>query len=379
VDLEFSQDELELRDNVRSVLAATCPPSFVREVFEGKADAGDLWRHMTSLFWPALGVPEAFGGLGRSFVEVTIVAEELGRAVAPGPYLATATQFVPTVVELGSEAQAERYLTRVAAGELTGTVALAEHGRWDVDAVGTVATPQDGGWVLRGAKSSVLDGDAADEVVVVARAEGSHGDDGLGVFIVPGERLRSDSRHVVDPSLRVCDVAIDGVEVPTDRVLAAPGDGGTATALARMLDLATVAMAATTVGACRRIFEMTLDYARVREQFGRPIGSFQALKHRIADMFSLVERATAVLYFAALTIADDDPRRHDAASVAKSAAGDCQRAVVEDGLQLHGGIGMTWEYDLHLLLKRAKSGDALFGTATTHRGALARSLQLVAR
>src|SRR5205807_9500406 len=142
-----------------------------------------------------------------------------------------------------------------------------------------------------------------------------------------------------------------------------------ADALARALDEATIAMAASTIGACRRIVEMTLDYAKVREQFGRPIGSFQAIKHRLADMYLSVERATALVYFAALTVAEDDPRRGEASSLAKAAAGECQRLVAEEGLQLHGGIGMTWEYDLHLLLKRAKSGDALFGTAAAHRAA----------
>ena len=172
-------------------------------------------------------------------------------------------------------------------------------------------------------------------------------------------------------------MALDGIDVPADRVLAEPGAPGTVDALHRVLDQATVAVAAATLGACRRIFEMTVDYAKTREQFGRPIGSFQAVKHRIADLYSIVERSTALLYFAALTVAEDDARRHEAASLAKAAAGDCQRLVVEDGLQLHGGIGMTWEYDLHLLLKRAKACEALFGSAASHRAAVAQSLHLL--
>ena len=139
-----------------------------------------------------------------------------------------------------------------------------------------------------------------------------------------------------------------------------------------------MALALATVGTCRRIFELTLEYAKVREQYERPIGSFQALKHRLADMYLAVERATALGYFAALTIAEDDPRRAEAAALAKAAAGDCQRLLVGDGLQLHGGIGFTWEHDLHFLLKRAKAGDALFGTAAAHRARLARRLGLVA-
>ncbi len=378
MDLELSEEELELRDNVRGVLAAACPPSLVRSVFEGK-DTGDaLWEQMVGLYWPALALPERVGGLGRTFVDVTIVVEELGRAVAPGPYLATVTQFTPAVSELGSPEQADRFLAPVAAGETTGTLAVAEHGRWEPAAVAAVARPEGSDWVLTGSKSTVLDADTADEVVVVARATDTAGIDGLGAFVVPGDELEAFPRRVIDPTLRICDVVLDDIEVPADRVLAEPGAGGTTQALRRVLDEATVAVAASTIGACRRIFEMTLDYAKEREQFGRPIGSFQAVKHRIADLYSIVERSTALLYFAALTIAEDDPRRREAASLAKAAAGDCQRLVAEDGLQLHGGIGMTWEYDLHLLLKRAKAGEALFGTAASHRAELARSLELVA-
>ena len=165
--------------------------------------------------------------------------------------------------------------------------------------------------------------------------------------------------------------------VDADRVLAEPGTPGVERALARALQESAVALAAMTVGACRQIFETTLAYAKVREQYGRPIGSFQALKHRFVEMYLAVERATALAYYAALAIAEDAPNRATAAAAAKAAAGDCQRLLAEDGLQLHGGIGFTWEHDLHFWLKRAKTGDALFGDAVAHRAALARLLELV--
>jgi alkylation response protein AidB-like acyl-CoA dehydrogenase len=174
----------------------------------------------------------------------------------------------------------------------------------------------------------------------------------------------------------LADVVLDGVAVPPDRVLAAPGTAGVANALDRAGQEAAVALAAVTVGACRAIFERTVEYAKVREQYGRPIGSFQALKHRLADMYLAVERATSLCYFAALTIAEEDPRRAEAASMAKAAAGECQQLLVQDGLQLHGGIGVTWENDLHFLLKRALSGGALYGNAVHHRARLARMLGL---
>ena len=377
MDLEFSAEEIELRDNVRSVLAKVCPPAVVRGVYEGRTDGFEVWERMCELDWPALGIPEQFGGLGQGFVDTTIVCEELGRVVAPGPYLATVTQFAPVLVEIASAGDTGAdVLAEVSAGRVTGALALAEDARIGVGAVRTVASSRNGRWTLDGVKTTVMDGDRADRVAVVARREGTEGDDGLGLFLVDRGRAEVSERTLIDPSIHVADLTLRSVGVDAGAVLAEPGEPGVAEALRRGLEQATIAIAASTVGSCRRIFEMTLEYAKVREQFGKPIGSFQALKHRLADMFLAVERATALVYYAALTVEEDDPRRAEAASLAKSAAGDCQRLLAEDGLQLHGGIGMTWEHDLHFFLKRAKVGEALFGTSTAHRAALAAMLGL---
>jgi alkylation response protein AidB-like acyl-CoA dehydrogenase len=335
---------------------------------------------MVELSWPALAIPEQHGGLGLGFVEVALVAEELGRAVTPSPFLATVTQFAPAVREVGGDgAPAADILGRVAAGESTGTVAVAEGGRWEAPAVRATAVDTPGGWALTGTKAAVLDGAHADEVLVVARSPSSTGTDGLGVFLVPRTDLVATPRSVVDPTLPLADLVLDGVVVSPDRVLAAPGTPAVADRLDRAAQESVVALAATMVGACRAILERTVEYAKVREQYGRPIGSFQALKHRMAEMYLAVERATSLCYFAALTIAEEDPRRAEAASMAKAAAGECQELLVRDGLQLHGGIGYTWENDLHFLLKRALSGDALYGNAVHHRARLAGMLGLVPR
>jgi alkylation response protein AidB-like acyl-CoA dehydrogenase len=385
MDLELSEEEADLRDNVRAVLESICPPSAVRATFEGKGDPAPIWARMVELDWPALAVPERLGGLGMGFVEVSLVAEELGRAVAPGPFLATVTQFAPLVREVGADTPlGADLLSRVAAGSVTGTVALGERGLWDPAAVRTSARQTADGWTLAGTKSAVLDAAHADEVLVVARESGTSGVDGVGVFAVPAATLASTAgavtpRPAIDPTLPLADVRVDGVVVPADRVLASPGTAGVAHALDRAGHEATVAMATATVGACRVIFERTLEYAKVREQYGRPIGSFQAIKHRLAEMYVAVERATALCYFAALTIAEDDPRRAEAASMAKAAAGECQQLVAKDGVQLHGGIGVTWENDLHFHVKRAISGDALYGNAVHHRARLAEMLGLVPR
>jgi alkylation response protein AidB-like acyl-CoA dehydrogenase len=372
VDLELSDDQQVLRDNVRSVLAGVCPSSVVRGVFDGAAPPPSIWDTMVALDWPGLAIGEQLGGLGSTFAEVAIVAEELGRATVPSPFLATVTQFASMIDVLGDEIARERFLPRVARGDITGTLAYGEDGRWAVDAINTTATRDDEGWTLRGAKHAVLDGATADEIIVVARHER-----GLGAFVVPHCDVGAAPRAVLDPTLPVADLQFDDVVVPADRVLAAPGPD-VATTLERAVQPAVVALASATTGTCRAIFEATLAYAKVREQYGRPIGSFQALQHRLTDMYSVVERATALCYFAALAIVEDGDDRAIACSAAKAAAGDCQRLVVEEGLQLHGGIGYMWESDLQFALKRAKAGDALFGDAVAHRAQIAARLGLSA-
>lgn len=362
MDLELSDDEAALRDNVRDVLAGICPPSVVRTVYDGDALPPGLWSTMVELGWPALAIAEEHGGLGLGFVESMLVAEELGRVAAPGPLLATTTQFAPALAELGD---APDLLAAVAEGRMTGTLAWAEDSGWGLEGIRTTARRENGRWVLDGVKRAVLDGAVADELVVIARV-----DDGIGAFVVAGAQAETRPRAVLDPTFPLADVHLASVVVEDDRVLGTQVDDR----IDRVGQQALVAVAAMTAGACRRIFESTLAYAKVREQYGRPIGSFQALKHRLVDMYLAVERATALVYYAALTIAEDTPDRAVAGAAAKAAAGDCQRLVVEEGLQLHGGIGYTWENDLHFLLKRAKAGDTLFGDAVVHRAALARQL-----
>jgi alkylation response protein AidB-like acyl-CoA dehydrogenase len=365
MDLELSEDEAALRDNVRTVLAGICPPAVVRSAFDGEDPRPAVWAQMVELGWPALTIAAEHGGLGLGCVEQVLVAEELGRAVVPSPLLATATQFIPVVRELGGT-EVGRFLGPVATGEVTGALALGERGRWDAAAVATTAQPDGDRWILDGTKHAVVDGATADQIVVIAR-----GAAGLGAFVVSRGVVRADARDVLDRTTPVADLVLAGVSVGPDGVLARPGDPSVDRALRRGVEEAVVATAAMTVGACRKVFEETVDYAKAREQYDRPIGSFQALKHRMADMYLSVERASALVYYAALTIAEDAPDRSLAASAAKAAAGDCQQLVVQEGLQLHGGIGYTWEHDLHFLLKRAKAGDVLFGNAVAHRAVMA--------
>ncbi|MCY4272759.1 MAG: acyl-CoA/acyl-ACP dehydrogenase [bacterium] len=365
MDLELSNDQLALRDNIRTVLEGACPPDAVRAVYEGSGDSRALWEQVADLGWPGLSVPESAGGLGLGFVEVALLAEDLGRATAPGPLLATASQLTPALVE----AKAHSELEEVASGRRTGALAVSECGRWRPDQPQTAAAPTADGWGVSGAKTDVCSGTEVSSFVVWA----AHDRTGApGLFLVEAGDAEARPKPSIEPTLALTDVEFD--EAPAT-ALVEPGDGSS-DAVERVLQHAVVAMAMQTVGACRRIFEVTLEYAKVREQYGRPIGSFQAVKHRLADLFLAVERATAVCYYASLCIAEDSEGRAAAAHSSKIAAGDCQRLLARDGLQLHGGIGFTWENDLHFLLKRAKAGELLCGSSRFHRGELAAILGL---
>jgi alkylation response protein AidB-like acyl-CoA dehydrogenase len=374
VDLEFTEEEAALRDSVRDVIEGISPPSVVRAVFEGAGEASAVWRQMVELDWPGLAIAEEHGGVGMGFLELAIVAEQLGRAVVPGPFLATATQFAPAVRELGADAAHSRLLPQVAAGQLTGALAVAESGSWRLDDIGTTATasPSGSGWTLAGRKDAVMDGATADQIVVVARAEA-----GLGAFVLPREQLTVEAREIADPTMPVADLVLDGIEVGGDAVLAAPGPD-VETKVRRVIEEATTILAVNEVAACREAFDITLAYAKERVQYGKVIGSFQALKHRFANLYLSVERAASVGWFAALTIAEDDVRRSEATSIAKAAAGECQHLIGIDAIQLHGGIGFTWEHDVHFYVKRAKVSDALFGNAFAHRALLAELLGVAA-
>ncbi|MSO79647.1 MAG: acyl-CoA dehydrogenase [Acidimicrobiia bacterium] len=371
MELDFTQDQEELRDGVRAMLAAECPMSLVREVVEDGVAADGLWKQMVELGWPALTIAEEYGGLGMGTIELAVVVEELGRAVAPGPYIPTVSQFAAIITEAGSVEQQARFLGGVAEGTLTGALALAESGvAYDPARVTASATRKGDDWQLQGVKNSVLGGGDSDEIAVVARVDGTTGDDGIGVFVVSRDALAITPITALDMSRSLATITLDGVVVPSDRVLGEPGPE-TAKAVRRAVEEAVVALALETVGVCQTILDVTLEYAKQREQFGVPIGSFQAIKHKFADMLVALERARATAYYAALTIAEDDDRRSLAASTAKVAAGDCERLLSKEGIQIHGGIGYTWEHDMHLFVRRAKTNSLLLGTGADHRARIA--------
>jgi len=373
VDLELSEDQTALQESVRAVVERECPISLVRRVVEEGKGADELWGRMVELDWPALGVPEVDGGLGLGFVELAVVAEELGRVLCPAPFLSTATQFVPAVLAAGSPEQRARFAGAVASDGLVGTLAVAEAGGgYEPGDVSTTVVADAGGYVVHGEKHFVFDADKAGELVVAARLPGTAGDDGITLVVVPAELVESEPMVNLDASRTYGTVTLDAVRVRADRVLGSPGAG--AAALRRAVQQATAALSAELVGTCQAIFDIVHAYVGEREQFGVKIGSFQAVKHKLANMFVALESARATAYFAAAALAEEDGRVPMAVPVAKASVGDCQKLVAQEGIQCLGGIGYTWEHDMHLYVKRAKASAALFGTAAEHRRQVANLL-----
>ena len=321
--LEFDADQRLWRDTVRDAVAKQCPPSLVRDVAEQGVDPMPLWKVYVDAGWTELTDP-------ANAVELAIVLEELGRATDPTSYLATMTQFAPLA---GDRHDPQR------AGAAVYDGVMAHR---DAD-----------GWVLNGTARRVLDGDRAEQLAVVTAA---------GVFVVAADDVAARRNSVFDPVLHVADVAFAGVRVAdVDRLHTDP---------ASCRHLALTGLAITMVGACQRVLDLALQHVRDRHQFGVPIGSFQAVQHKMADMHVAIERARALSYFAALTIAADDPRRRLAAAMAKASAGECQALVFRHGLQSFGAMGFTWENDVQFALKRAKAGELMLGGAAEHRATI---------
>jgi alkylation response protein AidB-like acyl-CoA dehydrogenase len=354
--LEFNDEQLELRDSARAALARECPPRLVGEVAAGNRSADELATTLAWLGWPALTIDVDLGGLGRSFVELAMVLEELGRAAAPGAFLPTMTQFVPVVREVGTTAQAHRFLADVASGSLTGTLALHEGGRWDPDMVTATAERDGDGWLLRGHKQQVLGAPDIDEVAVAARRDSGS----LGLFVVPAAELTFKLTTSLDPTRSLANVELNGIWVPDARVLGEP-DADAGKALARALSEATVGLALDALGACGALLDAALDVARQGGSAG------QATEHTLADMLVAIEVARAAAYQATCAVAEADGTAAHFASVAKAALGDCQRLVIRHSLEICGTTRHSDGRDLRLWIGRAKADDLLCGSASDHR------------
>jgi len=368
MEFDLSDTQRLMQQAARTFLAGECPTARVRSLMAGHtAYDPELWASMAEQGWQGMIVDEADGGLGLGLVELAVVAEEMGRACLPGPFLsnlwATATlQAVP------SSASVKQHLSRIATGELRATVALLEPSLdWTGAASQLMATAQGERLRLNGEKLLVPDATTADLLLVVGQFQ-----DRLAIFAVDANASSITVRATpaIDATRKLDEVAFKNVDVPAGAVLA---EGEAAEqAIARGVQTATVAVCAELVGAMQWMLETGTAYVQTREQFGKQIGSFQAVQHQLADVLLWLESGRSAAYYAAWALSENDPAAASAVSIAKAYLSDATREVGNRAIQVHGGIGFTWEHDLQLYYKRAKASEIYFGDATYHRELLAR-------
>ncbi len=385
MSFRFSDEQQALAGSARKFLAAHSGSTAVRRAMESESGFETaLWTRIAEeLGWAAIPIPESYGGLGLGAVEVSAVMEEMGRTLTCVPFLSTVCLATPALLLLGSEQQKAEWLPRVASGSIRAVLAWAEKaGRIEPGEIGCVARPTASGFTLSGAKTLVVDGHTADLAIVVAREEASEGVEGVRLFLVPGDQpgVTSSRLPTMDSTRRLARIVLDEVRLPRTALM---GEAGSCwRALTHTLDLASIALAAEQVGGADRYLELALEYAKVRVQFGKPIGSFQAIKHKCADMLVRVESARSAVRYAAEVAAQDPAAAGEgddlatAAAMARSYASDAYLHCAAENIQIHGGIGFTWEHDAHLFFKRARSSATLLGDPAFHRERIAQAIGL---
>lgn len=364
-----SEEHDLIRSTARQFLGARLGMETVRDLMmsEGGFDPV-IWKEMADMGWAGLAIAEDHGGAGFGPVEMSVLLEEMGRAVTPGPFFASAVLATTAIQEVATPEQCAELLPSLASGEKTASLAIFEkaHDRTPGD-TSTVASRTDDGWKIEGTKRAVLSGETADMILVTAAT-----DDGLGLFVIDGDApgVEIEPEPVLDLTRRQATVKLDSVTVGEESRL---GDGDAAPGLEQALSMARVALAAEQVGGAQRCMEMSVDYAKTRHQFGRPIGSFQAIKHRCANMLMKVEHARSAAYYAA-RVTEDPEELALAAPLAAAVASEAYVWVAGETIQVHGGIGFTWEHDAHVYLKRAKASSLLFGSPGYQRDLLGKAI-----
>jgi len=369
MNFAFSEEQEELRAIVRQFLEAKSPESAVREQMETERGYDpDVWAQMAEqLGLQSLIVPEEHGGQGFGYVELVVVLEEMGRSLLCAPFFSTVVLATNTLLQAGDEDAQKAHLPGIATGETIATLALTEpNGKWDESGIEATATSEGGTWKISGTKSYVIDGHTADLLIVAARTGA-----GTSLFTVAGDAagLTRTPLATMDQTRKQAKLDFDGVEAT---LLGTDGAGWDV--LSTVLDLAAVGLAAEQVGGAQYVLEMSVQYAKDRVQFGRPIGSFQAIKHKCADMLLEVESAKSAAYYAGWCASELNDELPSVASLAKAYCSDAYFHAAAENIQIHGGIGFTWEHPAHLYFKRAKSSELLFGDPTYHRELLAQRI-----
>lgn len=358
----LTETQQTLKNTVRKFLAAECPLAEVRKQMETETafDAA-LWRKIAEQGWTGIIFPEEYGGFGMGMVEMAATLEEMGRALLPGPFSSTVLLAGSLLEAAGNDSQKQKYLGAICRGDAKATVALLEESpSWSPEAVHMKAA----GLTLSGHKLFVPDAAVADFIIVAARMDGD-----LALFVVPSNArgVRITNLPAMDATRKLYEVSFDSV--PAE--LLAQGRRARA-ALDHSLDIATVGLVAEMTGGMQRLLEITVEYAKTRKQFGRAIGEFQAVQHQCADMLVYTESSRSAAYYAAYAIQEGIPEARLAVSVAKAYASDAYREVGNRAIQVHGGMGFTWENDAHLFYRRAKASEVAYGDAAFHRERIAK-------
>ncbi|MEX1195706.1 MAG: acyl-CoA dehydrogenase family protein [Dehalococcoidia bacterium] len=376
MDLGLDEQQEMLKNFARDFLEKECPESVVRAMEEDeKGYTPELWKKMAEQGWMGLIIPDQYGGAGMTLCELVVLLEEFGRALVPGPFISTVVLGAVPIMEAGTDAQKQEYLPKIANGELIMTMALTEpSAKWTADGVALAAKKEGSDYVLNGTKLFVPDAHVSDAMIVVARA-GGKGEDGITCFIVdsktPGIKFEVLKTIAAD---KQCEVTFENVKVPAANVLGQEGKGWEL--VDKVSKIATVAACAYLVGLSQMDFDVTLNYAKERVQFGRPIGSFQAIQHKLADAVIDVDGSRFITYKAAWSLTEGEPDADLMVSMAKAWASDASRRVVAHGQQIHGGIGFTKEYKIQLYFRRQKWQELMWGDADYHREKVAQLMEV---
>ena len=369
MDFDFSQEQVMLRGLTREFLTRESSPRAVRALMdEPRGFDAATWQQIAELGLPGLAIDAGYGGQGLGMVEQALVLEEMGRTAYPGPYFATTVLAGSAIAASGQPNQLARYLPDIARGRTLATLAVIEDVlSWTSAGVRMAAQRRGDGFVLSGTKRFVPFANVADLLLVVARTSADASSDGTTVFAIPADTAGvTETLNVeMDHTARTSTLVFDNVAVPADAVVGEIDRGWDV--IGPTLQRAAVGAAAQMLGAARRCMEMSVEYAKMRQQFGQPIGTFQAIKHACAEMLLEVENAHAATFYAAWAIDAQSPDAPLAVAAAKAYVGGASRKVCGSAIQVHGGIGFTWEYDLHLFVKRAKHFEPLYGDADFHR------------
>lgn len=376
MEFSFTEEQKMIRDTAQAFLAEVSSSNAIRSAMDTEQGFDpQIWQRICEeMYWQAIHIPEEYGGMGLGYVDLVVMLEQMGRYLLCSPFFSTVCLASNALIVAGTDEQKQQYLTQICEGSLTATLAYtSKNGQWDATAVQGIVTAQGDDYVLNGTYRYVLDGHTAQLLIVAARSEGSVGEQGISLFAIDSDTpgVKRTWLPTMDQTRKQAEIVFDNVRVSSSQLMGEENNAWPQ--LNKVLQLAAIAIAAEQVGGSQQVLDLTVEYTKERVQFGRPIAGFQAVKHQAADMMLRTEVARSAVYYAACVaeealsgglLADE---LGEAASVAKSYCSEGYFKNAGDALQLHGGVGFTWEYDVHLYFKRAKSSELFLGDAAYHR------------